>query len=170
MFPGGLGPNTLVLIQNLVQVGQIINIISIGMGIFFILVGFLKLKRYGEMRTMMSQQMTLLGPLMYLMIGSFLLYLPTTLQLFTSMIWTNTNPMGPSHGGGLWEWVNAIHVFIRLMGVVGVIRGLSGLATAGTQGQPGKIMKSFMFIIGGVMCIHITGSIQLVESLFGWII
>ena len=169
--PGALPFNVeiLTLINNLVKVGQIVNMISIGMGVFFILVGFFKLKRYGEMRTFMSQQMTILAPMMYLMVGSLLLYLPTTLHLFASMVWTNTNPMQPSPKGGAFYFINAMYIFIRLLGVIGIIRGLAGLASAGGQGQPGKITKSFLFILGGIMCLHISGTVDIIESLMGWI-
>ncbi len=156
------------LIKNLVKVGKIVNIISIGMGVFFILVGFFKLKRYGEMRTFMSQQMTILAPMLYLLVGSLLLYLPTTLQLFASIVWTNTNPMQPSPSGGAFYFLNAIYIFIRLLGAIAVVRGLAGLASAGGQGQPGKITKSFLFIFGGVMCLHISGTIDIIKSLLGW--
>lgn len=159
----------LALINNLVRVGQIVNIISIGMGVFFILVGFFKLKRYGEMRTFMSQQMTILAPMLYLLVGSLLLYLPTTLHLFASMVWTNTNPMQPNPDRGAFYFINAMYVFIRLLGVIGIIRGLAGLASAGGQGQPGKITKSFLFILGGIMSLHITGTINIIKSLMGWV-
>ena len=160
-------PSPVAIMENIEKVGVIVNTVSIGMGLFFILVGFIKLKRYGEMRSYMSQQMTILGPLMYLLVGSFLLYLPTTLQIVSSAIWADNNPLAPT---GYWgtEWMRTIAMFIRLLGVIGVVRGLAGLANTGGQGQPGKISKSFLFIIGGVMCIHVIGTVDLLKEFVNW--
>lgn len=52
-----------VMLQNIGQISEILNVVAIVMGIALVLGGIFQLKRYGEMRTQMSQQMSLFGPL-----------------------------------------------------------------------------------------------------------
>ena len=153
------------IMRSLDQFGVIINSVSIGMGVFFILTGFFKLKRYGEMRTYMSQQMTVLGPLMFLFVGSALLMLPDVIDLFSSAILIGNNPLAPDNSGGSSEVIKTVKMMVRTLGVVGFIRGLVGLSGAGSQSQPGKVTKSLMFIVGGVMCIHIYAMISLLKNI-----
>ena len=158
----------LLMIRNLQTLGVIINSVSIGMGVFFILVGFFKLKKYGESRTMMSQQLSMLPALLSILVGSALLSLPATLELLQSSVWVNANPLAVS-GGSYDDWYMALILFVRVIGIISILRGIVGLASVGGQGgQPGKAAKCFMFMLGGVFCLHIQGTTTLLKNIFGY--
>ena len=72
------------------QVPQLIDLLhalAYILGLGFIIGGVVKLKHVGEQRTMMSQG-GLGGPLMSLMVGTLLIFLPTTIEMGTATFWT----------------------------------------------------------------------------------
>jgi hypothetical protein len=130
-----------VLLTNLAYITGILSDISVLVGIFFIIGSVLVFKRYGEMRGIMSHQMT---------IDASPLSIATT---------------------GIDDWdslMQAVVLLTRIIGVVALTRGLCMLGKAGSQNrQPGAIGRGCIFVVAGVLCIHIVGTIYLLEYTLG---
>lgn len=140
------------------------------MGMFFMFMGVLKLKQYGEQRTMMSGQHHLKEPLVFMVIGALLLYLPTSVQIGMSTFWTNPNPYGYlSQGTDQWaQFMNDVFMLMQLFGVIAFIRGLLLLShLGGHSNQPGTFAKGITHIIAGIFCINIYQFIQVVMTTLG---
>ena len=153
--------------HNIVELGSIFQSLSILFGISMCVGGFFKLKRYGESRTMMSQQMSIFGPMTFLFCGIALLLLPHILGTFLDAFWQNTNPL--SYGGVGWQGIDQyipdVLMFVRVIGVAAFIRGIHHLSKAGGQsGQPGTIGKALIHIFAGVLCLHVLGVVDLLKS------
>lgn len=164
------GVNISVLIQNLGVMGNIIQSISIIMGLGLFMAGIFKLKRYGEMRTMMSHHMTIAAPLLMLVGGVMLLCLPFVLHTALLNFWSSSNPAQYSPSGSSWEqMIPAVVVFVRLIGVGAFMRGLVLFSRAGgEQSQHGTMSKALLHILGGILCVNIVGTIRLVKAIFGY--
>ena len=61
--------NSSILISNFTSLSYIIQAVMVMIGVCLIVTGLFKFKRYGEMRSMMSQQVTITGPLFCLLSG-----------------------------------------------------------------------------------------------------
>ncbi len=161
--------NSFHLTQSLMQVAVIAQDFGIIMGLGLFAGGLFKLKRYGEMRTMMSSQMTIAKPLFMMFSGIALICLPVMTATLLQAIWGTSSPLAyPVYSSYDFEsLMTPIIVFIRLVGVFGIIRGFILLSRAGNeQGQPGQVGKAILHLVGGIMCVHIIGVSQLIENIF----
>lgn len=162
--------NPTVLMRNLGTLAGIVQTVSIIMGLGLAMSGLFRLKRYGEMRTFMSHQMTLASPLLTFLGGIMLLCVPLVVRTGLLSMWGTSNPLrysGPAEGFG--QLVPPIIMFVRLIGVGAFIRGIVLFSRSGREGaQPGIMGKSMLHILGGMLCIHILGTLDLLKQILGW--
>ncbi|MDF1654756.1 MAG: type IV secretion protein IcmC [Coxiellaceae bacterium] len=159
------------LIRHLHVVTVIIQDFAIAAGLLLIFMGFMKFKRYGEMRTFMSQQMTMSKPLMLVIGGSLLICTPLLLGTGIRAFWGTVNPlhyMGNT-STALDQVEYAIIVFVRVLGIVVFIRGWIMLAKSGGENvQPGMRGKAIMQLFVGVLMMHFIGTEHLILETLGF--
>ena len=165
---GGINPT--VLLQNLGIIGNILQSIAILMGLSLFMTGIFKLKRYGEMRTMMSHQMTIAAPLLMLVGGVMLMSLPSMLHTVLLNFWSSNNPTAYT-GGGTSQWeqiIPPIIVFVRIIGVCAFMRGIVLFSRAGgEQAQHGTMSRALLHLLGGTLCVNIVGTLGLLKVILG---
>lgn len=162
--------NTTALTQNILDLAVIFQTVSIGMGLGLFLMGLFRLKRYGEQRTFMSYQMTIARPLFMLLGGALLVYLPVTLSSALYNFWSTSSPLAyqPSSYSGYQMLIPPVIMFVRLIGVGAFIKGILLLSRCGgEQTQPGTMGKSLLYIFGGILCVNIMATINLMKTFFG---
>jgi len=138
------------------------------LGIFFVTFGIMKLKAYGEARTQMSQEHHLKGPLTFIIVGAFLIYLPSTVNVGLSTFWTDPNPYGYMQQKDQWsEFLNVCFMIVQLVGTIAFIRGLVILSQLSGHAQHGTFGKGVTHIIGGIFCINIYQLLQVIFSTLG---
>ncbi len=148
---------------------RMVTAIAYVMGMFFMISGIIKLKHFGEMRTQMSVEHSLKGPLIFLAIGALLLYLPSSVQIGMSTFWTNPNPYGYLKQQNEWkDLIDTCFTIVQFVGVVAFIRGLLILThIGGHHGQQGTLSRGLTHIIGGIFCINIYQFIQVIMNTLG---
>jgi len=165
---GSFDPTT--LLANLSTISVIVLDMAVVIGLFFIGGSILVFKRYGEMRGIMSHQMQLGKPLMLLFGGVGLLTLPTLSTTLISMVFGNASPLTMATTS-IDDWstlMQSVVILTRIIGVTALARGLSMLSKAGSQNkQPGTVGRGCIFVVAGVLCIHILGTISLLEYVLG---
>ena len=139
------------------------------MGMYFVFIGLLKLKQYGESRTMMSQERELKGPVIFLAVGALLIYLPSTVRVGLSSFWVNPNPYAYLQQQNQWaELITVCLLIIQFIGTIAFIRGLVLLThLGGHSGQPGTFNKAMSHIVGGIFCINIYQFVQVIMVTLG---
>ena len=160
----------MVIANNVAMFGRILQSVSIVMGIGLCTAAFFQLKRYGEMRTMMSSQMSIHTPVMMLLAGIMLLLIPSTLSTFLYSFWGTSSPLRYDGLGSRWSGVDqympAVLIFVRVVGVGAFMRGIVLMhRAAGHSGQPGQIAKCLLHMCGGLMCMHILGVVHLLKNI-----
>lgn len=155
------------LTSNLLIIAQIMKVISIGMGISFIFGAMMKFKKYGEMRTMMSSQMTIYAPLAMLLAGTLLVMLPTFISTALYAFWGTDNPLAYPGQGEWWgDLMEPVIVFVRIVGIGSFMRGIVLLARSGGEhSQPGTLGKALIHIFAGILCVHIIGTKDLLAAI-----
>lgn len=152
------------------QLTQLVTAIAYVAGMFLVLSGVIKLKHVGEMRTQMSHEHSIAAPLITIAVGAMLIYLPTTVNVGLATFWTDPNPYGYTSQEGQWEeFINACYVIIQFVGVVAFIRGLFLISKLGRQGggHSGELGKGLTHIIGGIFCINMYQTIQVILVTLG---
>lgn len=149
------------------DIAQAISIM-IGVGLFF--TAFFELKRYTEMRTFMSHQMTVAKPLMLFVGGVLFLSLPVAISTAMLATWGTDQPL--SYTGATTDYealIPPIIMFVRFIGVCAMMRGFLLFARCGDIQTPaGTLSKAVLHVIGGLLCIHILGTYDLLLEIFGY--
>jgi intracellular multiplication protein IcmC len=158
-------------INNMYIVADIVQDFSIAAGLTLFFLGLMKFKRYGEMRTFMSTQMTMAAPLMLTVCGALLVAAPQLIGTALYAFWGQVSPL-QYQGGGisvLNQLVKAIIIFVRVLGLCVFIRGFIMLAKSGGEGgQPGMRGKALMHLFIGVLMIHFLGTEHLLMEVLGF--
>lgn len=139
-------------------------------GLYFMVVGIKEFKHFGESRTMMSQEHGLKKPITYMVIGAFLVYLPTSIATGLYTIGFKPNGLGyiPTTKSAFTNLLTNSLLIIQLIGVISFIRGLIILThTAGHGGQPGQFARGITHIIGGILCINMYDTVWMIAYTFG---
>lgn len=157
------------LTYNLGTIGDIIGTVALIMGIGIFLTGIFQMKKHGESRTMMSGQHTIAGPLMMLLAGAMLMALPTVIDSALLAFWGTSSPLAPPQAPAGYSGLETpILMFVRIIGVGSFIRGIVLLSRSGShQGQPGTLGKALIHMFAGVLCVHIVGTLDLIDSILG---
>lgn len=147
---------------------KLVTALAYVMGFYFIFYGLMKLKQYGEQRTQMSSDHSMMGPLILLTVGALLIYLPTTVQVGLTTFWSNPSPYGyvtqTDEWGALYK---TVFLIIQLLGTIAFIRGLVILSGLSGQSQQGTFGRGMTHIIGGIFCINLYQFVQVVLSTLG---
>ncbi len=154
--------------QQMPNLMRMVTAFAYVMGMYFIFAGVMKLKHFGESRTMMSQEHSLAGPIAYIAVGAMLLYLPTSVNVGMSTFWTNPNPYGYAQQADQWtQVINDCFLVIQFIGTIAFIRGLVLLSHMGGSGQQQSFAKGITHIIGGILCINIYQFVQVILMTIG---
>lgn len=157
------------LTQGIETLATIVQDIGVCAGVGMFLSSLFKFKRYGEMRTFMSQQQTILKPLAMMFSGVCLMCLPMITQTLLLAVWGYSNPLAYPQmiSADATAIMRPVFQLARLVGIIGIFRGLMLLSRAGSEGsQPGTVGKSLLHILGGVMCINIYSLYSVISDLF----
>jgi intracellular multiplication protein IcmC len=153
-------------IGHMASIAQILSIIA-GIGLFF--TSLFEFKRYGEMRTQMSQQMHIGRPLAIMLAGIMLLTLPLMIGTFLLAIWGDASPLAytDTASSAYSPFVPVVINFVRLVGIFAFMRGIFMLSRMGNQGgqQGGGLGKALIHMMGGVLCINVVATHQLLSSM-----
>lgn len=149
---------------------RMVTAIAYVAGMVLIIYGIIKLKHLGESRTMMSREHHVGGPLIQIIAGVVLLYIPTAVQVGMSTFWTNPNPGGyviPEDQYG--DFLKVVYLIVQFIGTIAFIRGVFILSHLGQQGggQQGALSKGILHIIGGIFCINIYQFVQVIMYTLG---
>lgn len=133
-----------------------------------------KLKKFGERTAFMHNSKGLLAPSAAFLIGIALMYAPTFLQVMNTTLFGTPNVQSTlswqsSHSGIDWADVLAPMIgTIQVIGLIAFIRGMLLITkSTGEQPQPGAVSKGFIHIVGGIMAINITGTMDVLANTFG---
>jgi len=169
-------PNAGTMLQNLTvavpQLMRLVTALAYVMGLFMLIKGVYALKQYGESKSMMSTEHSLKGPMLFIFVGTMLLYLPTSIQVGTSSFWANSTPLVyiPDAATNSWStFINDIFMVIQLVGVISFVRGMVKLThLSGSHGQPGTLGTAMAHIIAGILCINMYQFLQVIFNTLGY--
>lgn len=157
--------------DNLPALNYFIKAFALTAGLFFIVSGVHKLKEYGEMRTMMSNQTNLMRPLIVLAVGVILIWSHTTLTIALNTLFASPDPSPLAYASDYSSWAGIITIceaMIQLFGCIAFVRGWLIMASLGSQShQQGTFGKGTAHVIGGILAINIEGTVHVIQSSIG---
>lgn len=172
----------------IVPLTGMVLVISFVFGVFLIFRALGLMKKFGMMQSMHTQPGELSGPLTYLVVGSILIYLPTSTDYMMNSLFETTNSifniqgtvnyqalgqgasiLGYSSGSSLDQYwldlANTLILYIQFLGFLSFVKGWFILSKAGNPGgQPGHITKGITHVIGGIGLINIVGVVNILRN------
>jgi intracellular multiplication protein IcmC len=136
---------------------------------YMVMQGVFQLKKYGEMRTQMSTESSLKGPLTYIAVGAGLLYLPTSVQTGFTTFWTEPSPYAyqTAESGPFKEFIDACFLIVQLVGTIYFIKGLMMMTHLNANSQQGGFSRALTHIIGGIFCIDLYDFLNMIFTTLG---
>lgn len=170
-------PNIGDMMQNLKRdlphLVRFIAAVSYIAGFWLVFSGLHELKVYGQARTMMPLNVNISGPLVRLIIGTFMVFFPGFINVSIYTLW-NYGVQGvllyPTDTKAGWEdVVEGVVALVRVIGYIAFVRGLILITRASRQGvPPGMMSKAITHIIGGILAVNIVGTVDAIKGTFGW--
>lgn len=128
------------------------------MGMYLMISSVIRMKHFGEMRSMMGREHAVWGPIIQFFVGAFLIYLPSTVHMMMWTLWNVSSPLAYSTASSTnSEFISSCFLIIQLVGTIAFIRGLLFLNEAGSDKGQNSIGKGLTHLIGGILCINIYG-------------
>lgn len=160
-------------------------------GIMLIFNGLMLMKKFGQVGTATAQPGELGGPLMKIIIGAILIYLPTSTDTFLNSLFSTAGTIfgdggttnlqtyqslgvGASLLGYLggdtlsqqWQSLaNTLVLYIQFLGLLSFVKGWFILSHSVGQGaQQGSFAKGLTHIIGGIIAINFVGVVNIINN------
>ena len=160
--------------DSLDEVWQMLIAICYLTGFALTLGAIYKLKKFGERTAFMHNSKGLIAPSAAFFIGINLMFAPAYLKVWNATLFGYSDVQSTlaweQENAGI-DWADALAPMIGTIQVIGLIAFLRGwlLVTKSTaeQPQPGAVSKGFIHIVGGVLAINITGTLDIISNTFG---
>lgn len=149
------------LSQSLGPVQLLIKYVSLLLGMVFVASSLIKFKKVLVHSAHSSSREHLFTPVMYLLIGAVLIYLPSAIEVVSNTAFGVGNIMA-------YPTTNQVNVrdsvvlLIRTIGMIWFIRGCVLIAHASEPGNQHGL-KGLLFIIAGVFAINYEGSVAMLN-------
>lgn len=139
-------------------------------GFYMVFKALYELKKYGEARTMMSNNTDFRGPSTMLIMGAFMIFFPTFIDISLTTVFGNANILQYTDTNNA-NWDNMRETIIKIVQFIGaaaVFRGGLFFHKVGTgQAQPNTLTRAFTHVIGGVLCLNIVAAKDILYGTLG---
>lgn len=157
---------------------KLVRALSYIIGLTLIVRGVMMYRIFATQTMSSAQKGEIAGPLVFLMVGTFLLYFPSTLKSsLVSVFGDNTISSATSliaykslSGIEKWQAISDVVVkYMYLIGLIAFIRGWVILSKMGHSGaQPGSLGKGIIHVIGGVLLINVVKTFNILATTLGY--
>lgn len=160
-------------------------------GVYMIIHALTMMKKFGNM-SMQAQPGELGGPLIQLVVGAVLIYLPTSTDALTNSLFGTSNSIFGSGGAVNYsnagngaeilgylpsdsfaqQWAamaNTLVLYIQFIGLISFVKGWFILSkSAGHGAQQGSVGKGVTHILGGILAINFVAAADIIyNTIFG---
>ncbi|MBS0286287.1 MAG: hypothetical protein JSR17_03275 [Proteobacteria bacterium] len=160
------------------SIEHLIVAITYVIGLSLIVRGIMMYRIFANQTFGSAQRGEIAGPMVHLVIGAILLYLPSTLTSSLGTIFGSSeigqasdliNYQTLSSSEKWQKLTNVVVEYMVLIGLIAFVRGWVILSKMGHSGsQPGSIGKGLVHIIGGILLINIVDTVNLLGCTFGY--
>ncbi len=142
------------------------------MGIFFVLRAVYKFKAHAQMVSQMSTDKSVAKPLVVLMIGVGLIWLPSLMDTFLATLWnygTDSVVAYPESTDPFLNITGPLVDIVRVFGLIAIVRGWAMLVKLGNDGgqREGVTGKAMIHILGGILAWNIVGFWEVIQNTLG---
>lgn len=156
--------------------------ISYVTGISLVVRGLMMYRIFANQTFGSAQRGEMAGPLVFIIVGTILIYFPSTLNTSVSTLFGSMDAdiisAGASEMIGYqslskvehWQEIADVVIkYVKFIGLIAFVRGWIILSKMGHSGsQPGSVGKGTIHIIGGILLINIVDTFNMLATTFGY--
>lgn len=156
---------------------RLIVALSYIIGLSLVVRGVMMYRIFANQTYGSAQRGEIAGPMVFLVVGTILIYFPTTMHSSMNTMFgtTEMGTMGDlapylknSSQNTIYFLENVVVKYFKLIGLIAFLRGWIILSKMGHPGaQPGSVGKGIIHVVGGVILINIIGMIHVLAYSFG---
>ncbi len=160
------------------SIKALVAAISFIVGIYFVARGVAMYRSFANQTFGSAQRGEFAGPLVYLVVGAILVYLPSAsdvslITVFgTAEVGDDAEALAYFVPGASEKWRDVALVlmsYMKLIGFIAFVRGWMILAKMGQSGsQPGSMGKGITHLVGGVLLMNIPDTMRILATTFGF--
>lgn len=156
--------------QSLYPIQRLVSGGAYLLGILFLMKAIGKLKKIGDYKAQSPSHERMYGPLIFMLMGALLIYLPTGLKVMANTAFGVGNIMSYSNYSQ-FNIYDVIGLLVRTAGVIWFVRGCVLISHASDPGTK-EGSKGLLFLFAGVLAINFDNTIAitnyLVNKLVTW--
>ncbi len=160
------------------SIEQLIVAITYIIGLTLIVRGIMMYRIFANQTFGSAQRGEIAGPMVHLVVGALLLYIPSTLTTSLTTVFGSSdisaaqNLIGYATLSSTEKWqklTNVVIQYMLLIGLIAFVRGWVILSKMGHSGsQPGSVGKGLVHVIGGILLINIVDTVNILGCTFGY--
>lgn len=155
------------LSQSLFPVQQLISGFAYVAGIAFFLGALFKLHKIGDAKSQSSSHEKMLVPIVYMLIGAALVYLPSAVTILANTTFGPDNVL--SYGKyNRYDVYSNMGVLIQTAGLLWFVRGSILITQATHPGAKKEGAKGLAFIFAGVIAMNFDNTVAVINTLFDY--
>jgi hypothetical protein len=140
------------LSSSLASVQKLLGGMAYLLGIWFIITALIKFKKIGETKSSSSSEEKMNTPLMYLLGGGALLFLPTSLQVVSNTLFGNSNVLQYIEYAP-YNIFGSMAIIVKTAGLIWFVRGC--VLIVGSSQPGGKEgAKGLAFLCAGILAMN----------------
>ena len=168
------------LTDAVVFIKALVGAVAFVCGVYFVYRGVGMYRIFANQTFGSAQRGEFAGPLVYIVVGAILIYLPTASDVALTTIFTSEGINNTKDSdliayfspGAEDAWARVALVilqYMKLIGFIAFVRGWFILSKMGNSGsQPGSIGKGITHIIGGVLLMNLPDTMMILAETFGY--
>ena len=160
------------------SIEHLIVAITYIIGLTLIVRGIMMYRIFANQTFGSAQRGEIAGPMVHLMVGALLLYIPSTLTTSLTTVF-GSSEISPAtellnyatlSSSAKWQKLtNVVIEYMLLVGLIAFVRGWVILSKMGHSGsQPGSVGKGLVHVIGGILLINIVDTVNILGCTFGY--
>lgn len=158
------------LSQSLYPVQHFITGFAYVLGIVFFFSALEKLKKLAASHGQHSSQESIFTPLMYMLFGALMIYLPSAMDTMANTAFGVNNVIAYPTTVDRTNIIQTVGLLIRTVGLIWFIRGCVLLAHASQPGTDDHGYKGILFLFAGVLCMNFDSTVSGVNSTLSYFI
>lgn len=155
--------------------------ISYVTGVSLVVRGIMMYKVFATQTMASAHKGEFAGPLVFIIVGSVLIYFPSTLNTTLNTLFvgvdqnslsTASQMIGYQSISNNEQWTRIADVvikYVKLVGLIAFVRGWVILSKMGHAGsQPGSVAKGIIHVVGGILLVNIVDTFNILAKTLGY--
>lgn len=152
------------LSQSLFPIQQLISGFAYITGIAFISISLFKFHKIGDARTNSHSSEKMGVPIIFMLIGAALMYLPTTIEIMANTAFGPNNILGYGNYNP-FDIYSSMGLLIQTAGLIWFVRGTILITQATHPGAKKEGVKGLVFILASILAMNFDNTIAVINSI-----